>query len=49
MRNKMSDSHDHYHKFKPSRHHAVLCKNSTFTIIDFLFDTMEYQENKFKK
>ena len=42
MRNKMSDSHSI--SFRPHRHHAVLAHNCTLTVIDFLFDSLTYQQ-----
>jgi hypothetical protein len=41
MRNKMSDGHSP--NYKSERHHAVLAINSALTIIEFLFDTLEFQ------
>jgi hypothetical protein len=42
VRNKMSDAHGA--SYKPSRHHAKLAVNSAMTLIDFLFDSMNYQK-----
>lgn len=41
LRNKMSDAHPAV--FQPSRHHAKLAVNAAKTLVDFLFDTYEYQ------
>lgn len=44
MRNKMSDAHAG--NYKPSRHHAKLAVNAAKTLVDFLFETKAYQEEK---
>ncbi|NOT17842.1 MAG: abortive infection family protein [Sulfuriferula sp.] len=44
MRNKMSDAHGV--SYKPSRHHAKLAVNAAKTLVDFLFDTLTYQNKK---
>jgi len=46
LSNKMGDRHRRI--AKPERHHAKLCVNSAKIVIDFLYDTFEYQ-NKQKK
>lgn len=44
LRNTMSDSHAR--TYKPSKHHAILAVNSAKTIVNFLFDTYQYQKGK---
>lgn len=44
IRNKMSDSHAR--ELKPSKHHAILVVNAVKTVVNFLFDTFEYQLKK---
>jgi hypothetical protein len=44
MRNKMSDAHASSHQ--PSKHHALLAINSSKTLCDFLYDTLDYQKKK---
>lgn len=41
LRNKMSDAHPAV--FRPAKHHAKLVVNAAKTLVDFLFDTYEYQ------
>ena len=41
MRNKMSDGHSQ--NYRPERHHAILAINSALTLIELLFDTLEFQ------
>lgn len=36
----------HANKFKTMKHHAKLAVNSSLTLVDFLLDSMEYQNNK---
>ncbi len=36
----------HANKFKTMKHHAKLAVNSSMTLVDFLLDCMEYQNNK---
>lgn len=36
----------HANKFKTMKHHAKLAVNSSMTLVDFLLDSMEYQNNK---
>lgn len=36
----------HANKFKTKKHHAKLAVNSSMTLVDFLLDSMEYQNNK---
>jgi hypothetical protein len=42
LRNKASDAHAR--PFRPDRHHAKLASNAAKTLVDFLFDTYEYQK-----
>lgn len=42
LRNKSSDGHSH--DYLVLRHHAKLTKNLTFTLVEFLYDTAEYQK-----
>ncbi len=44
IRNMLSDSHTVDNRKKPSKHHAILIRNLTLTMVEFLFDTVEYQE-----
>jgi len=44
MRNKMSDAHAT--TYKPSKHHAKLAVNSAKTLVDFIFETYQYQLEK---
>jgi len=44
LRNVMSDSHAR--SYKPRRHHAKLAVNASKTLVDFVFETMEYQVKK---
>jgi hypothetical protein len=44
LRNKMSDAH--VRTYKPARHHAKLAVNSAKTLLDFIYDTFEYQKAK---
>ncbi len=41
LRNRISDAH--VRSYKPAKHHAVLVVNAAKTIVNFLFDTSEYQ------
>ncbi|MCK7470042.1 MAG: abortive infection family protein [Desulfomicrobium escambiense] len=43
FRNKMSDAHRP--TYKPSKHHAILAVNASYTLAQFLFDTFNYQNN----
>lgn len=43
----MSDSHTR--ETAPSRHHAKLVVNSTKTIVDFLYDVLEYQKTRLER
>lgn len=43
LRNKMGDAH--VRRYKPARHHAKLAVNAAKTVLDFVFDTFEYQKN----
>lgn len=36
----------HANKFKTMKHHAKLAVNASMTLVDFLLDSMEYQNNK---
>lgn len=45
LRNNMSDSH--VISYKPAKHHATLAVNSAKTLCNFLFDTKEYQIQKY--
>lgn len=42
LRNKMSDAH--VRTYKPARHHAKLAVNAAKTLLDFVYDTFEYQK-----
>lgn len=42
MRNKMGDAH--VRTYKPARHHAKLAVNAAKTLLDFVYDTFEYQK-----
>lgn len=44
IRNSSSDSHSQ--QYNPSKHHSKLAVNCVLTIIDFLYDTIEYQQVK---
>lgn len=44
MRNKMSDGHSQ--NYKSEKHHAILAVNSALTLVEFLFDTLEFQKLK---
>lgn len=44
LRNKMGDAH--VRTYKPARHHAKLAVNAAKTLLDFVFDTFEYQRSK---
>jgi len=44
LRNKMSDAHAR--TYKAEKHHAQLAVNSSRTIVDFIFETFEYQLKK---
>lgn len=44
LRNKMGDAH--VRTYKPARHHAKLAVNSAKTLLDFIYDTFEYQKAK---
>jgi len=44
IRNDMSDAHAR--RYKPHEHHARLAVNTAKTIIDFLFSTFNYQDQK---
>ena len=44
LRNIHSDSHGNKRRAKLSKHHAVLIRNATITIVDFLFHTAEHQK-----
>jgi hypothetical protein len=41
LRNRMSDAHAR--SYKPGRHHAKLVINASQTLVDFLFETLEFQ------
>ena len=41
LRNKMSDGHSQ--NYKSEKHHAILAVNSALTLVEFLFDTLEFQ------
>ncbi len=43
LRNKMSDAHAR--TYKPLAHHARLAANSASTLVDFLFETFNYQNS----
>lgn len=45
VRNKMSDGHSR--EVKPFKHHAKLIVNSSKTLVDFLYDTHEFQNKGF--
>jgi hypothetical protein len=42
LRNKMGDAH--VRTYKPARHHAKLAVNSAKTLLDFVYDSFEYQK-----
>jgi hypothetical protein len=42
LRNKMGDAH--VRSYKPARHHAKLAVNAAKTLLDFVYDTFEYQK-----
>lgn len=42
LRNKMSDAH--VRTYKPARHHSKLAVNAAKTLLDFVYDTFEYQK-----
>jgi hypothetical protein len=44
LRNKMGDAHAR--SYKPARHHAKLAVNAAKTLLDFIYDTFEYQLEK---
>jgi hypothetical protein len=44
LRNKMSDAHPAV--FRPGKHHAKLTVNAAKTLVDFLFDSYEYQKTR---
>lgn len=44
MRNMMSDAHAT--SYRPARHHAKLAANVAKTLVDFLFETFEFQKQK---
>lgn len=44
IRNSSSDAHSQI--YKPERHHSKLVINSIITLIDFLYDTLEFQKFK---
>ena len=44
MRNRMGDAH--VRVYKPSRHHAKLAVNAAKTLLDFIYDTFEYQKER---
>lgn len=44
LRNKMGDAH--VRKYKPSRHHAKLAINASKTLLDFVYDSFEYQKDR---
>lgn len=41
-----NSSDRHANKFRTRKHHARLAVNSTMTLVDFLLDSKEYQQNK---
>ncbi len=43
LRNKMGDAH--VRTYKPKAHHARLAVNAANTLVDFLFETYDYQKN----
>jgi hypothetical protein len=43
LRNKMGDAH--VRTYKPARHHAKLAVNAAKTLLDFVYDTFEYQKS----
>lgn len=47
IRNKMGDSHSR--EVKPKRHHAKLVVNASKTVIDFLYDVLDYQKERIEK
>ena len=44
IRNKMSDAHAR--TYKPEKRHAQLAVNASRTVVDFIFETFEYQLNQ---
>jgi hypothetical protein len=42
LRNKMGDAH--VRTYKPARHHAKLAVNAAKTLLDFVYDSFEYQK-----
>lgn len=44
LRNKMGDAH--VRTYKPARHHAKLAVNAAKTLVDFVYDTFEFQKAK---
>jgi hypothetical protein len=42
LRNKMGDAH--VRTYKPARHHARLAVNAARTLLDFVYDSFEYQK-----
>jgi hypothetical protein len=42
LRNKMGDAH--VRSYKPGRHHAKLAVNAAKTLLDFVYDSFEYQK-----
>jgi hypothetical protein len=44
FRNKMSDAHRP--TYRANKHHAVLAVNASYTLVQFLFDTYNYQNKK---
>lgn len=44
IRNKMSDAHAP--TYRPSRHHAVLAVSAAVTLVNFLFETRNYQRER---
>jgi len=42
LRNKMGDAH--VRTYKPARHHAKLAVNAAKTLLDFVYDTFEFQK-----
>ena len=43
VRDKMGDAH--VRSYKPARHHAKLAVNAAKTLLDFLYDSFEYQRS----
>lgn len=44
LRNKMGDAH--VRSYRPARHHAKLAVNVAKTLVDFVYDTFEYQKSR---